>query len=213
MIDTISDPAETELFEEELLEADEVVGDTDEGTAFIIQYTATRSEEAFKQLVRLFHPRGANLLRRIGIHEEYIEDLMQETWLKVASKSGQFEHGRPFGKWFNRIALNTARDFLRRRKRHPPHLLASQIGEDGDDIVLDRAIEARHPCVDDLHRMAVHEVLYAMPRQYAEVIWQKHGLDTSTEELARRTDRAGVTIRWRIGQAHQKFQDLWGEEK
>ncbi len=213
MIDTISDPIDAELFEEEFLAVDEATGGIDEGTAFIIQYTATRSEEAFKELVQLFHPKGANFLRRIGIHEEHIEDLMQETWLKVASKSGQFEHGRPFGKWFNRITLNTARDFLRRRKLHLPHLLASQVGEDGDDIVLDRAVEARHPCVDVLRRLVVHEVLGEMPEPYGEVLWQKYGLGTSTEELAQRAGRADVTIRWQMVQGRQKFQELWGEEK
>ena len=43
------------------------------------------------------------------------DDLLQETWIRVARSARQFDSGRRFRTWLYGIATNLGRDFLRRR--------------------------------------------------------------------------------------------------
>ncbi len=44
------------------------------------------------------------------------EDLYQETWMRVCSRIGQYDPGRPFEPWLTGICVNCYRDELRKRK-------------------------------------------------------------------------------------------------
>lgn len=48
-----------------------------------------------------------------------VEDLYQETWLRVVRGAGRYARGRPFRPWLLSIAVNCARDWRRRRRVDP----------------------------------------------------------------------------------------------
>lgn len=47
------------------------------------------------------------------------DDLYQETWLKAMKKLSTYNADKPFEPWITKIAVNTYRDMLRRKKRSP----------------------------------------------------------------------------------------------
>jgi len=48
-----------------------------------------------------------------------VDDLYQETWLRVVRGAGRFTAGRPFRPWLFQIAINCCRDWARRRRVDP----------------------------------------------------------------------------------------------
>ncbi len=78
-------------------------------------------EPAFRQLYRRHTPRLLALVQRFmgggSGHEADAEDVVQEAWLRATERLGQFRWEAAFGSWLSAIALNLAREHLRRRSR------------------------------------------------------------------------------------------------
>jgi len=55
---------------------------------------------------------------RIVSDRSEVADCVQEVWLKVFRSLGRFRREESFVAWLNSIAVNTATDYWRRRKRH-----------------------------------------------------------------------------------------------
>ena len=78
----------------------------------------TGDEVAFRQLYQRHTPRlMALVLRFVGGHEADAEDVVQEAWLRATERLGQFRWEAAFGSWLSAIALNLAREQLRRHSR------------------------------------------------------------------------------------------------
>ncbi len=78
----------------------------------------TGDEAAFRQMYRRHTPRlFALVLRFLGGHEADAEDVVQEAWLRATERLGQFRWEAAFGSWLAAIALNLAREHIRRLGR------------------------------------------------------------------------------------------------
>ena len=75
-------------------------------------------EAAFRQLYRRHTPRlMALVLRFLGGNEADAEDVVQEAWVRAAERLDQFRWEAAFASWLSSIALNRAREQLRRHGR------------------------------------------------------------------------------------------------
>jgi RNA polymerase sigma-70 factor, ECF subfamily len=72
---------------------------------------------AFEQLVRRWEGPLARVLARLHTNGSDVEDLCQETFLKVLRAQGRYRPRSAFSTWLFSIALNVARDAARRRGR------------------------------------------------------------------------------------------------
>jgi len=82
----------------------------------LIAAVAGGDEAAFAALyARYERPLLAFLSRYTGGRD--VDDLVQETWLRVARAAPRFDPARRFSTWLFQIALNLARDW---RRRPPP---------------------------------------------------------------------------------------------
>ena len=78
----------------------------------------TGEERAFRELYRRHTPRLlALVLRFLGGQEADAEDVVQEAWLRATQRLGQFRWEAAFSSWLAAIALNLAREALRRQSR------------------------------------------------------------------------------------------------
>jgi len=75
--------------------------------------------EAFDALVDRYAPRLLGLMRRSVRRKEDAEELVQETFLHLHRSAADFQQGRPLRPWLMTIALNTRREYLRRKARRP----------------------------------------------------------------------------------------------
>jgi RNA polymerase sigma factor (sigma-70 family) len=77
-------------------------------------------ELAFRELYRRHTPRLYQLvLRLLGGRDADAEDAVQDTWLKATEQLDRFRWECAFGTWLSAIALNVAREQMRRRIRRP----------------------------------------------------------------------------------------------
>jgi RNA polymerase sigma-70 factor (ECF subfamily) len=116
----------------------------------------------------------------------------------------QFDPARRFGPWLFRIGVNLTLDFLRRRKRRVWGMAFTDSGRDRwpDPAVDDPRAKA------DLHQ-EVWTVIEKLPEKYRIVLILRDLESFSTSEIAAILNRREATIRWRLAEARNRFQELW----
>lgn len=76
-------------------------------------------EQAFSELFTRHAGRLQGVLRRmVG---PAADDVLQTTFLSIVRARGRYERGAPFRPWLYTVAVNAARDHLRRHHREEPH--------------------------------------------------------------------------------------------
>jgi RNA polymerase sigma-70 factor (ECF subfamily) len=124
---------------------------------------------ALEVLLRRYErPLGAFLHRRTAGRD--VEDLFQETWLRVVRAAPAFDSNRRFSTWLFEIAANLCRDWWRRR---PPEPVAA----DGMDI----AAAGDHARVDDA--MTIDALLAKLPDAQREAIVLRYWHDFTEAEV------------------------------
>ena len=120
-------------------------------------------EPAFRVLFARYAPQLVRLLRRQVGREADAQDLAQQTFLQLHRARRDFRPGTRLRPWIITIALNLARDHLRRRGRRPESAL--------DDRVPEPSVEPAVPDGESRETAArVREALAALPREQREVI-------------------------------------------
>src|SRR5580704_15954811 len=76
-----------------------------------------RDSEFIGRMVSQYHYRLLRYLVYWTSRREQAEDLVQETWLRVLERAGQYDGRSRFEPWLFSIARNLAIDDLRRRQR------------------------------------------------------------------------------------------------
>lgn len=87
---------------------------------------------AFGELVRRYHDRLHNFIWRIISDRERAEDLVQETFVRVARHIHRFDHTRKFSTWVFVIASNLSKNELRSRRRSPLVFYQSSTASEDD---------------------------------------------------------------------------------
>jgi len=75
-------------------------------------------EQAFSELFTRHAPRLEGTLRRIV--GSAAGDVLQTTFLSIVRARGRYQRGAPFRPWLYAVAINAARDHLRRHRREEP---------------------------------------------------------------------------------------------
>ncbi|MGH8004338.1 MAG: RNA polymerase sigma factor [Limisphaerales bacterium] len=83
----------------------------------LLQEIRLGSEAAFTRLVNRYKNRLFNFVFRMVRTREEAEDLVQETFLRVFQHKENFNPAYGFSTWIYTIALNLARNILRRKKK------------------------------------------------------------------------------------------------
>lgn len=194
MLDTMTDV--------ELSESDDLTSAANE--ARLVEEARKGNRQAFGELVTRYERRLIRVIQQFVKSPELAEDLAQETFIKVYERLDQFDPSRRFGPWLFRIGVNQTLDYIRRRKRRGWWLLFT-----------DRSAEkAPDPEVADPRQamdlqQEVEAVLDQIPENYRIVLMLRDLQNFSTSEIATMLQRKEATIRWRLAEARNMFQEIW----
>ena len=72
-----------------------------------------------EQLYRKFFNYGMTICSRYAQNEEEAREMLNDGFIKVFSRLEQYSDNRSFKGWLNRILVNTAIDYYRKRKHDP----------------------------------------------------------------------------------------------
>jgi RNA polymerase sigma-70 factor (ECF subfamily) len=84
-------------------------------------------QDAFGELVKMYHARVYGLMYRMVGNAEDAKELEQMSWVKAWNRLSSYKREARFYTWLYRVASNTAMDFLRQRSRR-------QMVELNDDV-------------------------------------------------------------------------------
>lgn len=138
------------------LKADHAVDDThgrSEDAALVARARAGE-REALEHLVERHQPAVAALLWRFARTRADLDDLVQETFLRVVRGLPGWRDEQPFAHWVLRIASNMGRDYFRRQAVRRRWLAEPR--QAGDEGAPER--EAIDPGADPAARAAANEV-------------------------------------------------------
>ncbi len=84
----------------------------------ILQNAAAGDQDAWRSLIQTYSGRVFGLLYRQCANGELAQEITQATFVKVVTKLSEYREQGRFEPWLFRIAMNTLRDEMRRKKRH-----------------------------------------------------------------------------------------------
>ncbi len=171
---------------------------------------------AFEALFRRHYPRVYRTAHGLLGHEADAKDVAQQVWLKAWRGLGGYIHTSAFTTWLHRIAVNTALDELRARRRLRARFQSvfGGVREDGD------ANPAPDPAVDvdpaagliaGERAAAVHRAIARLPEAQRTVLVLKEFEDYTYQEIA---DTMGIrlgTVMSRLHLARRKLRGILGD--
>lgn len=172
--------------------------------ARLVEEARRGDKSAYGELVLRYERRLLRLILQFIRDENIAEDLAQETFVRAYQRLEQFDPSRRFGPWLFRIGVNLTLDYLRGRKRRG---FWSLFSESPSERPIDP--EMRDPREELDLRQEVHAVLEQLPETYRTVLVMRDLENFSTSEIAAILDRKEATIRWRLAEARNRFQQLW----
>lgn len=173
-------------------------------------------EDAFGELVTMFHSRVYGLVYGMVNNAEDAKELAQQTWVKAWNKLHQFQEGAGFFTWVYRIASNTCLDFLRWKTRRREDELPEQPEAVADPLVERAASEVPRPD-RDLERGEIRELfeksLRELTPEHRLVLTLREVDGLSYDEIAKVTGSRKGTVMSRLFYARRKMQESLGELK
>jgi RNA polymerase sigma-70 factor (ECF subfamily) len=172
--------------------------------ARLVEDARLGDQKAFGELVRRYERRLIRVILRFVRDPDQAEDLAQESFLRVYERLDQYDASRRFGPWLFRIGVNLTLDYLRKRKRRVWGMLFT---DSTREKWPDPAVADPRQSID-LHQ-EVWKVIEQLPEKYRIVLVLRDLENFSTSEIAAILGRREATIRWRLAEARNRFQELW----
>ena len=148
----------------------------------LIGDVARGDEPAFRELLRRYErPLGHFIYRHTGGRD--VEDLYQETWLRVFRHAARFDRGKRFSTWLFHIAVNLCRDWYRRAAPEPSD----------DSAIAPTTDVARTEAQLDASRL-----LARLPEAQREVVILRFFHDLTEDEVAQIVDCPRGTVKSRL---------------
>jgi RNA polymerase sigma-70 factor (ECF subfamily) len=155
---------------------------------------AAGDERAFDELSRRWERPLHRLLARLTNGRD-VEDLHQETWLRVVRSADRFDPGRRFSTWLFQIAVNLARDW---RRRPPP--------EPVDPAAADAAGATTDP--PNGAAVDVERLLATLPEPQRAALVLRYWHDLPEDEVAAILGCARGTVKSRLHYALERLTAL-----
>ena len=164
------------------------------------------------QLVERYQYRLVRYLLYVTARRERVEDLVQETWLRVLNRGGQFDGRSRFETWLFSIARNLAIDDM--RKRQVGSLDATPADAGADEAPADEfaAPDRQSPFLaaarsEDAVRLAC--ALAALAPIYREVLLLRFQEDLSLQEISKVVGAPVPTVSSRIHRGLGLLRSRW----
>ena len=142
-------------------------------------------EAAFSELVERHAKSVYRFVHRMTKNDIDVEDIVQETFVKIWKNMKKFKKDQNFRVWLFAIARNTAIDWLRKRK----HLVFSDFdASDGGNVILETLADSAlladeiFSQIEDVK--ALEKILEKLPPVKREVLMMRHGDDLTFAEMA-----------------------------
>lgn len=170
----------------------------------------SNSEKAFEILFERYQNRTINLISRFTIDRDRAQELTQEAFMKIFIHRERYITTAKFSTWFYAIAVNLAKNELRKRKRARDNTSLDKLADlTGDSCIFtadvlskpDRKLQQRE--INE----RVEKALKKLPKKYQQVIWLRDIQEFSYSEIEEALGIPGGTVRSRINRGRTQLQE------
>lgn len=162
----------------------------------LLERIERRDEEAFRILYEETKKGVYAMIAAIVSDRPTIEDLMQDTYMKMLAKLDTYERGRNFAAWLFQIAKNLAFDHVRKNAKTT---IVDPI-EDGN--VFDRPVEPS----DNSDDPSYEEMLACLDPVEREIVGLRSVAQTPFKDIAATLDKPLGTVLWLYQRALKKIK-------
>jgi RNA polymerase sigma-70 factor (ECF subfamily) len=155
--------------------------------------------EALRALFEAYKDRVFSLALRFTGEEAAAKDVVQEVFLKLFSRIGQFRREAHFGTWLFRLVANACIDERRRRRRFLPLTAASVAQPVAALGPQERGLERQQ------ERAAVHRAVSQLSPKLRLPILLRYLEDLSYEEIAAVLGCTKGTVASRLNRGHREL--------
>lgn len=186
----------------------------------LIRRTLDGQTRAFDELVRR-HSRKLNAMLIAMLNNEAdAYDVAQTSFLKAFHSLRYFKGQSSFYTWLYSIALNQARNFLRKRKRERDNSYSLDNDENGDPLEKNADLSDTNRAADPVRQANIAELRKKLQRAisqlspaHQEVINLCDIQGLSYPEISKIINISEGTLRSRLHYARRQLQGLLAEEK
>ena len=184
----------------------------DGGDAADVARARAGDEEAFRRLVERHSSRLFRVAYRMTGNEMDADDVVQESFLKAYRQLDRFEARSSFGSWLHRIAVHSACDLLRARRRRKESPADPSSESEGDAL---DSLPAPSPSPDRLAQSAeverhVQTALQRLTAQERTAFVLRHFEHMSTKEIGQVLEIEPGAVKNSVFRAVRKLREaLW----
>ncbi|QSX08307.1 sigma-70 family RNA polymerase sigma factor [Alkalibacter rhizosphaerae] len=157
------------------------------------------NKEAFGLLMEKYGNAVYNMLARMISDREEAKDLTQETFLKAYRNRKNFHGDSSFYTWVYKIALNSARDYWRRKKETYPLSDA--------DILRDESSQTEQLVMERLDHQMILQAIDGLEEEFREAVILRDVLGLSYQEIGNLTDVPEGTVKSRISRGRHRLRE------
>ena len=165
----------------------------------------TDGRDGLEELVRRHTSRVRSIVYPLVLNEADADDVTQEAMIRALNGLDGFRSDAAFTTWLHRVALNTARNFLRSRNRRLRILAPDELPEDIADEPF--RTPAREMEAAELDR-AIGDAMGRLPTEQRIALSLVAIQHLDEKEAARVAGCTHATLRWRVYRARQRLRQL-----
>lgn len=164
-------------------------------------------EEAFRELVVRYKERAMQLARMTTGNDEDAKDVSQDAFVKIHANLERFEMRSKFSTWFYRLLINTARDFVRRRKwTRFLRWKSREAMEDFFESVPSPSASSGQEALREELRRHITEAIKTLPFQQQWMFTLRHLKGFSIQQIADVAEVSEGTVKATLHFAAEKFK-------
>ena len=171
--------------------------------AYLVGSIANGDADAVRPLIERYQkPLAAVLQRALGKSPD-VDDVFQETWIRVVRSAHRYDPEQRFSAWLFAIAWNLVKDRWSRRVTHDDVDLAAMVSPD-------RSPEEKVVADDRAER--VRELVAQLPERLAQAILLRYFEELSEKEVAARLGIPVGTVKSRLHHGLRRLAETIEEE-
>ncbi len=163
----------------------------------LIASTLTGDDEAFAALVARHKRRVFSIAARFARHEQELDDVAQEIFIKAYRNLAKYRGDAPFEHWLSRIAVRGCYDLLRRTRRE-----RENVSLDGVEVGVTDNVAAQEA------RQVLEVALAQLGAEERLVITLLELEERSVREIAALTGWSEGNVKVRAHRARNKLKEI-----
>lgn len=174
----------------------------------LVQRTMEGDEEAFGVLVKKYRTKVFNLAYSLTRDRDAADDLAQESFIKAYFALPRFKLKSGFGTWLYRIAMNTVKDYLRKKSK----IREVAFGKEIEHLVIqeDEMERKEKKQQEEQNRRLVHEAIQSLPEKYQLILSLRDIQGFSYGEIADILNISPGTVDSRLHRARKSLRKKIG---